>query len=153
MTLVGFQRQPTKSFGLLVRMTLKLYLEGIQLLQAAGFHEHSLGPIPSWRFIKTGATLPTFIVSGLFRMNTKRLGVNSMAQDIFAGRTNTELETLNGYMLNIAHKVGLPTPINETIYETAKQRFGPDFQPISERELWNTIQQKMRSTNTQPNQD
>jgi len=139
MTLVGFQRRPIKSFSLLMHLTLKLFSEGIQVLQAAGFHEHSLGPIPSWRSIRTGARLPAFMIGALYGFNTKRLGLNSMAQDVFGGKTTTELETLNGHMLNLARRVGFPTPINETIYQVAKERFGPNFQPISEEELWEQI--------------
>jgi len=144
MTLGDFQRRPIKSTSLVVRMTLKLFWEGIQLLQAAGFHEHSLGPVPSWRSIRIGATLPAFMTSAMYRRNAKRLGLNSMAQDVFGGRATTELETLNGYMLDLASRVGFPTPINETIYEVAKQRFGPDFQPIFEHELWGMIERKVR---------
>jgi 2-dehydropantoate 2-reductase len=146
MTVVGFQKRPTRSFNLLAHMTLKLYREGIELLQAAGFHEHSLGQVPSWRFIKMGATLPAFMTGALYRLNTKRLGLNSMAQDVFGGRTNTELETLNGYMLDLARRTGFPTPINETIYEVAKDRFGPDFKPISQQELWDKVEQKILGT-------
>jgi 2-dehydropantoate 2-reductase len=145
MTLVGIQKRPIKSFNLLVRMTLKLYSEGIGLLQAAGFHEHSLGPVPSWRFLKIGVSLPAFIVSALHKVNTNRLGLNSTAQDVFGGKVTTELETLNGYMLDLARRVGMPTPINQTIYEVAKNRFGlPHFEPISEQELWNMIQDNLR---------
>jgi 2-dehydropantoate 2-reductase len=144
MTLVGFQRRPIRSFNLLIRMTLKLYWEGIQLLQAAGFHEHSLGPMPSWRSIKIGATLPTFMTSTIYRLNTKRLGLNSMAQDVFGGKTTTELEELNGYMLDLARRTSFPTPINETVYEVAKERFGPDFQPISEQDMWKMIKAKLQ---------
>jgi 2-dehydropantoate 2-reductase len=143
MTLVGFQKRQIRSFNLLIRMTLKLFWEGIQLLQAAGFHEHSLGPVPSWRSIKMGATLPTFMTSTIYRLNTKRLGLNSMAQDVFGGKTTTELEVLNGYMLDLAKRISFPTPINETIYEVAKERFGPDFQSISEQDLWNWIKAKL----------
>ncbi len=144
MTLVGFQRRPIKSFNLLMRMTLKLYSEGIHLLQTSGFHEHNLGPVPSWRLIRIGATLPTFMTGILYRLSTEKLGLNSMAQDVFGGKTNTELEALNGYMLNLSQQKGFPTPINETIYEVAKKRFGPNFQPLSEQELWDIIKQKVR---------
>ena len=145
MTLVGFQKRPIEDFNLLVEITLKLFREGVQLLQAAGFHEHSLGRIPSWRSIKIGAMLPASLVGALYKFNMKNIGLNSMSQDIFGGKTTTELETLNGYMLDLARRVGFPTPINETIYEKAKERFGPNFQPISEQELWNAIKQKIRS--------
>lgn len=142
MTLVGFQKRPTRSFNLLVRLTFSLFREGIQLLQAAGFHEHSLGPIPSWRSIRTIASLPSSVTGAVYRLLSRRIGLNSMAQDVFGGKTTTELETLNGYMLDLARRVGFSTPINETIYSVAKERFGPDFQPISEQELWAIVSEK-----------
>jgi 2-dehydropantoate 2-reductase len=149
MTLVEVQKCSTESFNVLMHMTYKLWEEGVQLLQAAGFHEHALGNNPSWRFIKTGATLPAFVTGSVYRLNTRRLGLNSMAQDVFGGRNTTELETLNGYMLGLARRVGFPTPINEAIYEVAKERFGPDFQPMSEQELWDAIQQNVHSMKPQ----
>jgi hypothetical protein len=45
-------------------------------------------------------------------------------------------------MLDLARRVGFSTPINETIYSVAKERFGPDFQPISEQELWAIVSEK-----------
>jgi 2-dehydropantoate 2-reductase len=143
MTLGDFQRRPIKSVNHVLRMTMKLWKEGIQLLQAAGFHEHSLGRIPSWRSIKMGATLPTFITSASFRRAAKSWSLNSMAQDVFGGKNSTELETLNGYMLDLARRTAFPTPINETIYKIAKEHFGLGFQPISEEELWEMIKPKL----------
>ena len=143
MTLVGFQRHPIGSFSVLSYMTFKLYWEGIQLLQAAGFHEHLLGSYPSWRTIKMGATLLGFMTSLPFRLSTRRLGLNSMAQDVFGGKTATELEELNGYMLDLARRIAFPTPINETIYHITKERLGPNFRPISPQDLWNMIKSKL----------
>jgi 2-dehydropantoate 2-reductase len=151
MTLMGSQKRTSESFNLLLRMTLSLNWEGIQLLQEAGFHEHPLGRIPSWRTLKMGAALPAFMAGALYRFNTRGLGLNSMAQDVFGGRTTTELEALNGYMLDLARRVGFPTPINETIYEVAKDRFGPDFQPISAQELWDMVEQKVRGMKLESN--
>jgi len=151
MTLVGFQKRPIKPFNLLMHVALELFSEGIQLVQAAGFHEHSLGRIPSWRFIRLGAALPSFMMGVLYRFSTKGIGLNSMAQDVFGGRTRTELETLNGYMLDLARRTRFPTPINETIYQVARERFGPDFQPISEQELWGMIEQKARRMKSSDN--
>jgi ketopantoate reductase len=148
-TVVGFQRKPTKSFNTLVNITFRLYLEGIQLLQKAEFHEHSLGPIPSWRSIKIGAKLPASIVAPIYRLRTERVGPNSMAQDILGGKDTTELETLNGYMLNLARKTGFSTPINETIYQAAKERFKPGFKPISEEKLLEMIKVKIKQASSE----
>jgi hypothetical protein len=47
-------------------------------------------------------------------------------------------------MLSLAQKVGVPMPINQTIYEIAKERFGPGFQPMAEKELWAAIQNRLK---------
>ena len=146
MALVGSQKRTTGTSNLLLKMSLSVHCEGIQLLQAAGFHEHSLGRIPSWRTLKIGAALPAFVTSALYRLDTRRLGMNSMAQDVFGGRSTTELDALNGYMLELARRKGFPTPINETIYEVAKDRFGHDFKSISAQELWGMIERRTRGT-------
>jgi len=151
MTLVGAERRPIESYGILAKMALALYKEGIELLQAAGFHEHSLGPVPSWRFLRLGARLPAFLLTPVLRLNAGRLGMNSMAQDVFGGRSNTELEELNGYMLGLARKTGFPTPINETVYDVARERFGPGFRPISETELWTRIKERVRAAKSGQN--
>jgi 2-dehydropantoate 2-reductase len=146
MTLVGLGVRRIESPGILAKMTLSLYSEGIGLLQAAGFREHDLGRIPSWRYITIGARLPSFLLTPILKMNTGRLGLNSMAQDVYGGRNKTELEELNGYMLDLARKTGFPTPINNAVYETARERFGQGFQPIPERELWNRIEEERKAS-------
>lgn len=142
--LVGFGKRPIESPNILVKMTMRLIWEGIRVIQAAGFKEHELGSNPSWNFIKMGAKLPASITSIVYQRNVKKFGPNSMTQDIWAGKTMTELESLNGYMLTLAQKVGVPMPINQTVYEIAKERFGQNFQPITEAELWTAIQKNLR---------
>jgi len=46
--------------------------------------------------------------------------------------------------LTLAQKAGVPMPINQTIYEIAKERFGPDFQPMTEKELLFAIQNRLK---------
>ncbi|HMF34247.1 MAG TPA: 2-dehydropantoate 2-reductase [Candidatus Lokiarchaeia archaeon] len=145
MTLVGFQLRPIQSFKVLVQLTTKLMWEGVQVVQAAGFKEHRIGIIPPWNFVKMGAKLPAFITAFLYKFNAKKLGLNSMSQDVFGGKMTTELESLNGYMLNLARQVGVAMPINEEVYEQAKVRFVANFQPMSEIELWAAVQNRLKS--------
>lgn len=144
LTLVGFQQQPVKNFGRLIKLTLQLFWEGIQLLQTIGYKEHVLAGIPPWKFIKIGKSVPAFLAGALYRANAKKIGLNSMSQDVFGGKLSTELESLNGYALALARQAGFSMPINETIYELAKKNFGPDFHPISEEELWIAIEKKRK---------
>ena len=142
-TLIGFQNSPVRS-NEVAQMSARLIWEGIQVLQAAGFKEHELGRIPSWNTIRMSVRLPASFTKVFYRFAVREeLGPNSTSQDIFAGKATTELESLNGYMLTLAQKAGVPMPINQTIYEIAKERFGPDFQPITEKELWIAIQNRI----------
>jgi 2-dehydropantoate 2-reductase len=143
--LVGFQEQSNMSYGALSHMYARLIWEGIQIIKANGFKEHELGGIPSWSAIRMSAMLPRFVTSIFYRFAIREeFGPNSTAQDLSVGKTTTELESLNGYMLNLAQKAGLPTPINQAIYEIAKERFGPHFQPITQTELLAAIQKRLR---------
>jgi 2-dehydropantoate 2-reductase len=143
--LVGFQEQSNLSSGALAHMSARLIWEGIQVIKANGFKEHELGSIPSWSAIRMSATLPRFVTSIFYRFAAREeLGLNSTAQDLSVGKATTELESLNGYMLNLAQKAGLPMPINQAIYEIAKERFGPHFQPMTETELLAAIQKRLQ---------
>jgi len=144
-TLVGFPNVPDRSFSEIAQMSARIIWEGIQVLQAAGFKEHKLGSIPSWNTIRMSVRLPASVIKVFYRFTVREeLGMNSTAQDIFAGKATTELESLNGYMLSLAQKVGVQMPINQTIYEIAKERFGPDFEPMAEKELWTAIQNLLK---------
>jgi 2-dehydropantoate 2-reductase len=143
--LVGFQEQSNRFSGALAHMSSRLIWEGIQVIKANGFREHELGGIPSWSAIKMSAVLPGFVTSIFYRLAVREeLGLNSTAQDLAFGKTTTELESLNGYMLTLAQKVGLAMPFNRAIYQIAKERFGPRFQPMTETELLVAIQRRLQ---------
>jgi len=143
--LVGFQEQSNRFSGALAHMSARLIWEGVQVIKANGFKEHKLGNIPSWSAIRISAMLPGFVTSIFYRFAVREdLGPNSTAQDLSVGKTTTELEYLNGYMLNLAQKAGLHMPINQAVYEIAKEHFGPHFQPMTEAELLAPIQTRLR---------
>jgi hypothetical protein len=46
-------------------------------------------------------------------------------------------------MLELARRVGVPMPINQAIYEIAKERFCSSFKPIQEIALWEMINNRI----------
>jgi 2-dehydropantoate 2-reductase len=161
MALVGFRKRSIESEKILVHMTTRLLWEGIQVLQAAGFEEHDLGHMPSWNDIRTAVNIPESPENPLYDFIVNRVGPTSMTQDVLSGKPNTELESLNGHMLELAHRVGIPMPINQAIYEIAKERFCSSFKPILEIDLWEMINNRIldrshvltRNLSTQDNCD
>jgi 2-dehydropantoate 2-reductase len=143
MALVGFRKRDIESEKILVHITTRLLEEGVEVLQAAGFKEHNLGSLPSWSEIRAAVDIPESPANPLYDFIINRCGPTSMTQDVFSGKTNTELESLTGYMLGLAHRAGVPMPINESIYEIAKENFGPNFEPIKEIDLWEMINDRI----------
>ena len=144
MALVGFRKRSIESEKILVHMTTRLLWEGIQVLQKAGFKEHELGTnLASWSDIQTVVNIPESPENPLYDFIVNRVGPTSMTQDVFGGKTSTELESLNGYMLELARRVNVPMPINEAIYEIAKERCCSNFKPIQEIELWEMINNRL----------
>jgi 2-dehydropantoate 2-reductase len=143
MALVGFRKRELESDKVLVHMTTRLLWEGVEVLQAAGIKQHDIGSMPSWDQIRTAVNIPESPTNPLYDFIINRVGPTSMTQDVFGGKTTTELESLNGYMLELARKFGVPMPINQAVYDIAKERFGANFKPLSEIDLWEMINEKI----------
>jgi 2-dehydropantoate 2-reductase len=143
MALVGFRKRSIESEKILVHMTTRLLDEGVKVLQAAGIKEHYLGSMPSWSDIRAAVDIPESPLNPLHDFIINRVGPTSMTQDVFGGKTNTELDSLSGYMLDLAHRVGVPMPINQAVYEIAMESFGPGFKPIEEIDLWEMINDRI----------
>lgn len=143
MALVGFRKRSIESEKILVHMTTRLLAEGVEVLQAAGFKEQDLGSMPSWKDIELAVDMPESPENPLYDFIINRVGPTSMTQDVYGGKQNTELESLNGYMLRLGRKVGVEMPINQAIYEIAKERLRPGFTAIEESDLWEMINNRV----------
>ena len=143
MALVGFRKRSIESEKILVHMTTRLLAEGVEVVQTAGFKEQDLGSMPSWKDIELAVDMPESPENPLYDFIINRVGPTSMTQDVYSGKPNTELESLNGYMLELARRVGVSTPINQAIYEIAKERLHPRFTPIEEDVLWEMISNRI----------
>ena len=140
-TLIGFGIKPIDNEKLLQKLLTNLLSEGVDIVKAAGYKESRLGGMPPWIKIQAGAKLPRFITKGLFRRNVKKMVISSMAQDVILhGRKDTELDTINGYFLELADKHKIKAPYNRAIYELCVQEFAKDdFQPLDIEMVWAAV--------------
>jgi 2-dehydropantoate 2-reductase len=142
-TLVGLNYQEISSYDKLATIASKLVNEGINIIQKAGYKEYPMKNYPSWRTLRLGLTLPSFIRTRVLRRTTKHAIINSMGQDVLLRRKkNTELESFNGYIINLANSIGIEAPYNLTLYNLCKKEFSrSDFQPLSIEEVWDKFRQ------------
>ena len=142
MTLSGHKFREIGNLRILKKITLGALNEGIEIVQAAGYKEAPIPGAPRWRIIKLAGMLPDFVSDRVFRAFLAAMGLNSMAQDILVRRkTVTEIDSLDGYFVEMANRNGLRVPIIRAMHRLGKERFTrPDFAPLDVEELWQAIQ-------------
>jgi 2-dehydropantoate 2-reductase len=142
MTLVGQGVRPIEDVGALRRCVSSVLYEGMQVLRSAGVREVRLPHAPGWTAIRLATHLPAFMADPVFARNLAKVRMTSMGQDVYlAGRSETELDSLNGWFVNEARRLGFPAPRNEALYATMQQWLQqPEPRPLHERELWGLLQ-------------
>lgn len=144
-TLIGLGIRPISDQAIFQKLLTNLLSEGVDIVKAAGYRESRLGGMPPWLQIRAGAKLPRVITKGLFERNVKKMVISSMAQDVLQrGGSDSELESLNGYVLSLADKYHVPAPYNRTIYELCKREFAkPGFKPLDVAEVWAEVHREL----------
>ena len=146
-TLVGHRVRPIERIDLLQRILSNLLYEGVRVVKAAGYNECKIGGMPPWFLIAASARLPQCLTRPLFKKNLDKMVLSSMAQDVLQrGRTDTELESINGYILSLAHKHRVPAPYNRAVYSLCRDAFAsPHFQPMEVEAVWDKVQDETTS--------
>jgi len=144
-TLVGLSVRPISDQAVFQKLLTNLLSEGVKIVKAAGYKESRLGGMPPWIKIQAGATLPRFLTKGMFARNVKKMVLSSMAQDVLQrGGSESELETLNGYILELARRYNVRAPYNQTIYDICKREFTrPGFSPLDVKDIWREVQGRL----------
>jgi 2-dehydropantoate 2-reductase len=140
-TLVGLNYSEISSYDKLATMASKAVNEGIDVMQAAGYREYHFKNYPSWRTLRTGLKLPSFMRTSVLKRSVKHALLNSMGQDVLVKRRGeTELEFLNKYILDMASSVGMQAPCNRALYDLCRSSFDrQDFQPLTVEEVWDAL--------------
>jgi 2-dehydropantoate 2-reductase len=146
-TLVGMSFKPISDMAIFQKLLSNLLWEGVQIVKAAGFRESRLGGMPPWRMLWMSTKLPRAVTKGLFARNVKKMVISSMAQDVIQRACgDSELDSLNGYLLNLAAKHRVDAPYNRAIYDLCKREFcKPAFEPLDVKTVWEEVQKRVRS--------
>ncbi len=103
-----------------------------------------MGGMPGWLFIAAAAKLPRALTRPLFVRNLRKMVMSSMAQDVVRRHSpETELDVINGYILELAAKCGVSVPCNQAVYELCREAFSaPAFQPLDMRTVWERVRSR-----------
>lgn len=140
-TLVGLNYSEIASYDKLATMASRLINEGVDMIHAAGYREFHFKNYPSWRNLRVGLKLPASFRASVLKRSMKHALLNSMGQDVLIKhRRETELESLNKYILDMADSAGMRVPCNRALYDLCKSLFNQqDFQPLTIEEAWKQL--------------
>jgi len=145
-TLIGLNVRPIDDMDCFQQVLSNLCWEGVQIVRAAGVREVALGGMPSWKLLRLSALLPRKLTRRLFEKNVAKMVMSSMAQDVLQrGGNQSELESINGYLLSLADRHGLAVPYNRAVYALARHNFGrEDFAPMDIRLVLKAVEAQMK---------
>lgn len=137
-TLIDFPAQEPDDFAIFQKLLSRMTYEGIGIVQAAGYRECRVAGLPPWALIRAGALLPGWLTRRAFRANVRKMVRNSLAQDVaHEQRDTTELDDINGYLIQLADQHGIEAPINRAIYALCKERLAQTpFTPMQATQVW-----------------
>ncbi len=140
-TLVGHGVRPIESVRALKKLVLAVLLEGIDILTGAGYREVRLPGMSGWKLIRLASLLPEFVSDKIFEGDFQKIGMNSMGQDILLNHKDvTELDSLNGYFIGLADRLGLEAPLNRALYNLCREQFARrPFAPMPESLVWERL--------------
>jgi len=134
--LVGRGAQPLSNPAIFQRLLTQTLWEGVRTIRAAGHREYGLPGMPSFLLLHLVATLPDWITRPLFRRRLRAMRMSSMTQDVMLrGAHDTELESITGYIVDLAAQHGVKAPYNRAILKLGREKFHPGFTPISCEEV------------------
>jgi len=145
-TLISPELQNDDEIYKIIKILAYVFLEGIKIAQTAGYKEHKLFNLPSWNVWEMVLTANKNTVLNMFKKDLKFYFFNSMAQDMVLQQKNqSELESLNGYLLSLADSYDVEVPINRLIYRLCKEEFvKTPFKPLSVNYVWEKINKNLK---------
>ena len=144
--LVGRGATPLSSAAIYQKLLTQTLWEGVRVIRAAGYHEHRIGGFPPFALLHFVAAVPGWLTRPLFKRELRAMQMSSMTQDVvMRGANDTELESITGYIVQLAAEHGVPAPYNRAIYRLGRERFRPGFAPLSCEEVLAAVERERKT--------
>ena len=141
--LVGRGWRPLSNIAVYQQLLSQTLWEGVRIIRAAGYREHRIPGIPSFALLHAMTLLPGWLLRPLFKRRIRAMAMSSMTQDVaLRGATDTELESITGYIVGLAAEHGVPAPYNRAIYRLGREKFRPGFEPLRCEEVLEAVERQ-----------
>jgi 2-dehydropantoate 2-reductase len=129
--LVGRGWRPLSNLAVYQQLLSQTLWEGVRVIRAAGYREYRIPGIPSFAFLHAAALIPGWLLRPIFKSKMRGYAMSSMTQDVaLRGASDTEIESITGYIVQLAAEHGVSAPYNRAIYRLGREKFHPGFEPL-----------------------
>ncbi|MFX1573785.1 MAG: ketopantoate reductase family protein [Promethearchaeota archaeon] len=141
-TLISSELKDNDAIFKLWKIMMNVYFEGMKVVKAAGYKEFELKGLLSWKIMELGKDFDKKTAVNSFKGSAKYAWLNSMAQDMIRRqKSQSELESLNGYLLKLADSLDIETPYNRMIYRLCKEQFKKiPYKPLPVDVVWEKME-------------
>lgn len=144
--LLGRGARPLSNLAIYQQLLTQTLWEGVQVVRAAGYREHRIAGMPSFRLLHLVAALPGFLTRPLFQRRVGAMRMSSMTQDVvLRAAQDTEIESITGYIVRLAAEHGVAVPYNRAIYRLGREKFRPGFAPLAPEEVLAAVEEERRA--------
>jgi 2-dehydropantoate 2-reductase len=141
--LVGRGWKPLSNLALYQYLLSQTLWEGVRAIRAAGFREYRIPSIPPFALLHAGAVLPGWLLRPVFKSKMSGYAMSSMTQDVaLRGAQDTELESITGYIVELAVQHSVPAPFNRAILKLGREKFRPGFAPMRCEEVMAAVERE-----------
>lgn len=141
--LVGRGTRPLSNPAIFQTLLTQTLWEGVRTIRAAGHREYRVPGMPRFALLQLAATLPGFLTRPLFKRELSAMRMSSMTQDVMLRAANdTELESITGYIVQLAAAHGVSVPYNRAILRLGRERFREGFTPLACEDVFAAVEQE-----------
>jgi 2-dehydropantoate 2-reductase len=141
--LVGRGWKPLSNLPLYQYLLSQSLWEGVRAVRAAGFREYRIPGIPPFALLHAAAVLPGWLTRPVFKSKMSGYAMSSMTQDVaLRGAQDTELESITGYIVELAAQHRVPAPFNRAILKLGREKFHPGFTLITCEEVMAAVERE-----------
>jgi 2-dehydropantoate 2-reductase len=129
--LLGRGSRPLANIAAYQHLLTQTLWEGVRVIRAAGCREYRIPGMPRFALLQLVAAVPGWLTRPVFKRELRAMQMSSMTQDVvLRGAYDTELESITGYVVQLAAEHGVPAPYNRAIYRLGREKFRPGFAPL-----------------------
>ena len=141
--LLGRGAHPLLNLAVYQQLLTQTLWEGVQVVRAAGYHEHRIAGMSSFWLLHLVAVLSGSVTRPLFKRRVRAMRMSSMTQDVvLRGAQDTELESITGYIVQLAAEHDVAVPYNRAIYRLGREKFHPGFAPLSPEQVLAAVKEE-----------